>query len=150
MFTYAHQHHLHFPDLLRWSGRACGLSLVVAWLVLVIIESVRSGPFHSAQLLYQAAALAVVFAGYAIGWRSELTGGVLSIVGTIAFFLASAVSVGVLPPLGAAWFAVPGVLYLLAWLADERRRATRLSAVAKRASSKPAARGGSISTSRSP
>ena len=60
---------------------------MVAWIGLVILEAARPdtdalGP----SAYYQAAALAFVFAGYALGWRKELAGGVLAIFGTIAFF----------------------------------------------------------------
>jgi hypothetical protein len=45
---------------------------------------------------------------------------VLAIVGTAAFFVVSYLGVQVMPPLPAAWFAVPGVLYLLAWAFGEK------------------------------
>jgi hypothetical protein len=80
-----------------------------------MLEAARSdvaGP--SAAHYYQAAALALVFAGYALGWRKELAGGVLAIMGTIAFFAVHVLSFGSVPDLGAASFAVPGVLYVLA------------------------------------
>ena len=60
-------------------------------------------------------ALAVVFGGYALGWRHELAGGALAIVGTIAFFVINALTVHVLPGAAALWFAVPGLLYIQAW-----------------------------------
>jgi hypothetical protein len=147
MFTYAQKHHLHLPELLRWSARAFAVSLVIAWLVLVILESMRSGPFNSAQLLYQAAALAVVFVGYAVGWRSELAGGMIAILGTVAFFAAGAFSVGVLPPAGAVWFAAPGILYLLAWLFDDRHGVVRSPARTRRSRSESLSRDDSDSIS---
>lgn len=133
MYTHVHKHHVPYSDLFRWSARVCAVSLIVAWLGLVVLETVRSGPPTTADILYQAAALAVVFAGYALGWRSELAGGVITILGTVAFFAASVFTVGVLPPPEAVWFAAPGILYLLAWRFGDRRRATWLPTAANRA-----------------
>jgi hypothetical protein len=69
---------------------------------------------------FQAAALAVVFAGYAIGWRYELVGGVLSIIGTIALAVIYALVFDAPPAIALAWFALPGVLYMAAWYSEHR------------------------------
>ena len=124
MYADVHKHHVPYADLFRWSARACAVSLFVAWLGLVVHETVRSGPPTTALILYQAAAFAVVFAGYALGWRSDSAGGVLTIIGTSAFLAATLFTVGVLPPLEAVWFAAPGILYFLAWLFGDRHPAT--------------------------
>ena len=47
----------------------------------------------------------MVFGGYALGWRHELAGGTLAILGTIAFFVINALTVHVLP--GAAPCGLP-------------------------------------------
>jgi hypothetical protein len=73
----------------------------------------------SVESFYQAAALALVFAGYALGWRSELAGGALAILGTVAFFVIQFFTIDSLPDAGAACFALPGILYLLAWKYDD-------------------------------
>jgi hypothetical protein len=70
----------------------------------------------------QVASLALVFAGYAVGWRREYAGGILVIVGMLAFFGVVLSTTGTIPPLAVLLFAVPGVLYLLAWHNDERGR----------------------------
>ena len=69
----------------------------------------------------QPAALAVVFAGYVIGWWKELAGGALAIVGTFAFFALLAAKSKTPPEPAAVWFAAPGILYLLAFQYNERR-----------------------------
>jgi hypothetical protein len=74
---------------------------------------------------YQALTLAAVFAGYAIGWRNELVGGFIAILGTIAFFALNRLMVGGFPGSGAALFAVPGILYLLAWYSERKSGAFR-------------------------
>jgi hypothetical protein len=68
----------------------------------------------------QAVALAVVFAGYLVGWRNELVGGLLSVFGTIAFVAICAVTFGAPPAISSAWFAIPGVLFLVAWYYGRR------------------------------
>jgi hypothetical protein len=95
--------------------------LLTTWLGFVIFEAILSGPPAPVTAL-QAAAFAVVFAGYALGWRYELAGGLLAILGTAAFFAVCAFTIGVPPQSGVAWFAAPGVLYLLAWRSDHRHR----------------------------
>ena len=72
--------------------------------------------------LGQAASLAFVFSGYVVGWRRELTGGVAAIIGTLAFFVVVLTTTQELPGVAALLFAIPGVLYLLAWHYDERRQ----------------------------
>ena len=123
MYVSLQSRHVPFSSLLRWSARASGAILVVAWLALVILETTRPNvdALHVAAF-YQAAALALVFAGYALGWRMELAGGVVSILGTAAFFAVHVLTFGILPGLEAAWFAVPGVLYVLAWKYNEQRQ----------------------------
>jgi len=78
-------------------------------------------------MYYQGAALATVFAGYAIGWRSELLGGSLAIAGTAAFFAVYVLTFGTSPPPGIAAlsFAVPGLLYLEAWRRERHGAARR-------------------------
>jgi hypothetical protein len=67
--------------------------------------------------------LAVVFAGYAIGWRYELAGGLIAVLGTIAFFWVNVVTIGDPPDHVAAIFALPGVLQILAWYSERMRGA---------------------------
>jgi hypothetical protein len=102
------------PFLMRWCARAAGAVVVVTWIELVLFEIVRYGP-PDPQSYFQAAALALVFAGYGVGWRHELAGGVLSIVGTVALAVICTLMFAQPPSIALAWFAVPGVLYLLAW-----------------------------------
>ncbi len=62
--------------LFRHCGRAGGLIIVAGWLTLVIVEFFRSGP-PVIENYYQGAMLAIVFVGYAVGWRKEALGGAL-------------------------------------------------------------------------
>jgi hypothetical protein len=95
--------------------------LFVAWIGLLSAEMVHTKldtPATSAFL--QAAALALVFVGYAVGWRHEIAGGLMAIVGTVAFFIVGHVTLATTVGLGAAaLFAAPGVFYLLAWAFDK-------------------------------
>jgi hypothetical protein len=83
------------------------------------MEAIRAGwDPPSTVSAYQAAALLVVFAGYLLGWRYEFAGGLLAILGTVTFYAVCALTLGTLPTAGAIGFAVPGILYLLAWRHD--------------------------------
>jgi hypothetical protein len=110
-------------QLLRGVGRASAVVLFCAWLGFFLAEVVQ-GKFKdpSVNEFFQAAALAIVFAGYAIGWRHELAGGLVAILGTAGFFVVYAFNLLHVTGIGNAMlFALPGVLYLLAWNLDRQR-----------------------------
>ena len=115
--------HVPFPFLIRSLALATGAVVILTWLQLVIIEWVRYGApdFRSFHQAAQAATLVVVFAGYLIGWRNELVGGLLSIIGTAAFATACALRFDGYFSISWVWFALPGVLYIVAWYADHRQ-----------------------------
>jgi hypothetical protein len=119
MYASVRRPHVFDVHSARWLARASAAILVVTWLALVMAEAVRSRfETPSLESLYQAAVFGIVFAGYAIGLRKELAGGVIAIVGTVAFFAVYLMTLGGLPHLAAALFAAPGVLYLMAWYND--------------------------------
>jgi hypothetical protein len=119
-------HPIPWPTVARWCARATGVVLIAEWVVIAIAELFHPDFYVSPGMYSQGAALALVFAGYALGWRWEWLGGILAIAGTVAFFAAYAFVVGASPPPGIAalLFAVPGVLYLEAWR-RERHGAVR-------------------------
>jgi hypothetical protein len=97
--------------------------LFTTWLVYVVAEVLRPRMEPAAFNTYgQAVSLAIVFAGYAVGWRRELAGGIAVIVGLLAFFAVVLSTTEKTPQLAMLLFAVPGLLYLLAWHYNERRR----------------------------
>lgn len=102
-------------QLLRWLAEVMGVVLVAGWVAFVVVESIRTS-FEpvGAVAWYQAAALLVVFAGYAVMWRHVLSGSLMVLAGIAAFFAVSLVTMGTAPGLQTLWFAVPGVLALLA------------------------------------
>jgi hypothetical protein len=115
MYISLQEQHASYPWLFRWCARAGGAILILAWIATVIAETARQDGAALAPATYQGTALAVVFVGYILGWRNELAGGILAILGTVAFFAVHVLTFGGLPVLGAISFVVPGVLYLLAW-----------------------------------
>jgi hypothetical protein len=114
--------HLSSPaEQFRLAGRVAGFFTIVLWLAFVVYEYFRNGPpIMSSSVVNQVAALAVVFAGYLIGWRNELAGGLLAVFGTIAFLIVCAIGTRVLPYPEQMFFAVPGLLYLAAWHYDHK------------------------------
>lgn len=108
-----HDHHVSYAWLFRNCGRLGGVIVMAFWILLVAGEMKRSGsPAPDAYL--QAGSLAIVFAGYLVGWRKEKLGGVLAIAGTILFYMVHIVVFGVLPMPAASLLAAPGAFYLLA------------------------------------
>jgi hypothetical protein len=95
----------------------------------VLIEWVGNGPpdLRSVHQVLQAALLGVVFAGYVIGWRIELAGGLLSILGTFAFGAFYTLTFDQFFPISWALFAAPGLLYLIAWYAEQAWQAGALA-----------------------
>lgn len=121
MYASSHRHSHSSTEVFREFAAASGATLFICWLGGLIVEAIRFGEVvPNVHSFPQALVLALVFASYAIGWRHKLVGGVLAIVGTAAFFVVTYLGVQVMPPLPAAWFAVPGVLYLLAWAFEEK------------------------------
>jgi hypothetical protein len=110
----------------RAGARTCAVVLIAVWIALVVAEAIRSRfEMPSPLTQYQGLTLAAVFAGYAIGWRNELVGGFIAILGTLAFFALNRFMAGGFPGSGAALFAVPGILYLLAWYNERKSGAFR-------------------------
>jgi hypothetical protein len=122
MVTFAKLDQMPSSYLFRWTARASAVVMIGIWLGLILAEAMQGKIVEpGVAAFYQAAALAVVFAGYAIGWRHELAGGLLAVVGTVAFFAVHVLSLQFWPDLSAVWFAAPGVLYLLACYSDAER-----------------------------
>lgn len=120
MYASARRYHQYAVQV-RWLARAMAVTLFAAWLALVLMETTRPNPPKWPIDLYvQGAVLAVVFAGYAIGWRKELVGGLVAILGTAALYGVLAVTEFVPRDMQMVWFAVPGALYLLARRYDRR------------------------------
>jgi hypothetical protein len=114
MYTVVKQPTVCDGDRVRWLARTSAGILFTIWLAMVLAEVLSLRFQAPPNAIYQAVALAVVFAGYAIGWRQELTGGMMAILGTIAYFLINVLTIGP-PPDGAALFAVPGIFYVWSW-----------------------------------
>jgi hypothetical protein len=119
MYASTQDRHVSFSWLFRNCGRLGGVIVMASWAGMVIMELFRTGA-PSSEAMQQGVPLAIVFAGYIIGWRKELVGGLLAIVGTIAFYLVSTSTVGSVPQPAAAWLAAPGVFYLIARAMDVR------------------------------
>lgn len=124
MYASFHKRDLTYADLFRDFAAACAAVLGVIWAGYVVNEMIREQAIlPNVHSYLQLVALGVVFAAYVVGWRHGVLGVTLAVTGTLALFGLGYWTVGVLPPLQAAWFAVPGVLYLFAWMADRRKRA---------------------------
>lgn len=119
---YASSHHPPIPwaFLLKWAARTCAVILFAGWAVLLAAEMARPSFHAPLRTIAQAVTLGVVFAGYATGWKNELVGGLLTLVGVVLYFVVNLWDTQVLPSPAAA-FAVPGVLYLLSYSESKRR-----------------------------
>lgn len=122
MYASFHKRDMTYADLFRDAAAASAAVLGVIWMGMVVNEMVvKKEWLPNAHSALQLLVLAVIFGAYVVGWRHGVLGAALAVLGTFALFAVAYWSVGMLPPLAAAWFAVPGVLYMLAWLADRPR-----------------------------
>jgi hypothetical protein len=117
MYASVHKHSVPDSWLVRSCGRIGGLVIVLGWLPLVISEIAAHGP-PVLENYYQGAMLAIVFIGYAVGWRYEVLGGALAIIGTVGFIALYVAMFTVFPLAGAIGFAAPGIFYLIAHYLD--------------------------------
>jgi hypothetical protein len=122
MYATIHTDHVAASYLCRWAGRITGAVLFAVWLAYFVVETTR--PLFTLRMAtmtwVQGALLAVVFAGYAAGWRWERIGAIMVLVAAAVFFALHVVAMQGLPSVSVAWFAVPGVLYLAASYFDHR------------------------------
>ena len=79
--TQFHAHPVSPSTAIRWFARISAAVLIVGWISFAVAELFHPDFYVPRSLLYQGAALAAVFAGYAVGWRWELVGGLLAIAG---------------------------------------------------------------------
>jgi hypothetical protein len=107
---------------LRWLARTSAEILVVLWAGFFAAELIRPiTPHWPTSTLMQGALLGVIFAGYLIGWRREQLGGWMAIAGTATLAtLLALTQAWTSETIRLAWFALPGVLYLMARHYDRR------------------------------
>jgi hypothetical protein len=121
MNTTAHFHDFPLAQMFRRAAHFSAILLFGSWLGLLIAEYSQNrfgNPPPTAY--YQAAVLAVVFAGYLIGAKHELAGGLMTVLATIAYFVVHTLSLGITPAAAIAGFAAPGIFYLMAWYTDHQ------------------------------
>ena len=107
----------------RCCARASGVVIFIGWLCAVVLEMTWFG-LPVKENYAQVVPVAAIFAGYAIGWRKELFGGLLAIFGAVASVCLDNAMLGA-SVLGMLWFAVPGVFYLIAHYLDNANVARR-------------------------
>jgi hypothetical protein len=110
-------------EIYRWCARTSSSVIMACWLILFGLETVKDGfgNFGGAESYAQAAAIALIFAGYVIGWKIESAGGLMAICGTVALFVIVVMTIDYPLDSTALWFAAPGLLYLLAASYADRR-----------------------------
>lgn len=123
MFASSHlyPHPISWTSTVRWCARVSGVVLALGWASYAVAELFNPDFYFPPSLMFQGAALAIVFAGYAVAWRWELAGGLMAIAGTVAFVVCSMAAIGAMPLPHVAWFAAPGVLSVLAWSRGEKQ-----------------------------
>jgi hypothetical protein len=121
MYTFADTNQLSSPTLYRISAAAMGIALASIWIALVLFEAGYEQAVPNYGAFQQALLIAAVFAGYGLGWRRPLLGGTVTILGFFGYLITVRLTVETFPGLAAICFAVPGILYLAAWICDYRQ-----------------------------
>jgi hypothetical protein len=119
MYAFIPKNSASSSELFRWFARASSIVLFVGWVLLLVQELMRDNRVTTHEAM-QGAVLTLVFLGYAVAWRKELAGALIALVGTAMFFVTCVASYGNLPGLAAVWFAVPSLLYILAWYTGKK------------------------------
>ena len=120
MYASMQDRQVSYSWLFRNCGRLGGLIVMVGCVVLAVYEATRSGA-PAPEAYFQAGALAIVFAGYVIGWSREMLGGALAVAGTVLFYVLHAVTLHSPPQPATALLAAPGIFFMLARYLDEHR-----------------------------
>jgi hypothetical protein len=106
----------HWSEVVRWTGRTLTVLLFGTWTAFAVGEGLPKAPHLWLGVIGQIVALAIMFAGYALAWRHERAGGLVSLAALGAFYAINLADVGVLPGPTFLLFAVPSVLFLAAGL----------------------------------
>ncbi len=106
--------------VVRWIARLLAL-LVVTLVVVMAMGSQLDPAILSGAAWVQLALLAIACAGLLLGWKNELLGGTIGVGSLIAFYVVELAWSGRFPTgWGFPMMALPGFLFLLAWLIDGR------------------------------
>jgi hypothetical protein len=115
------------PALPHWIARIAAIGMFGFFMLFALADGIPPLAQQPPRVQLEFASLAIIFVGYAIGWRRPLVGGVTALLG---YGLLNAVELATNHRLagGAFWlFAIPGILYLIAAWRDSRRTATSSS-----------------------
>ena len=112
--------------VLSWIAQVCGAILFVGWISFVATEQFGNHfKMPDVKAVFQAVAIALIFGAYVYSRKHLLVGSLLGILATGCFIVVARATTGVWPPLGAALFAVPGLLTLGLWFYAGRRQLRR-------------------------
>ena len=106
----------HLPTVCRWTARLLGLFLVSVVVLIAVGQGIPNPFIQPVRVQLGFLALALILIGILIGWRWELSGGLLSICGWLLFVTAVVGSPNRLNGF-VLGLALPGTLYLMGALA---------------------------------
>jgi hypothetical protein len=107
--------------VLHWIARLAAIGMFGFFMLFAIAQGIPPLAAQPPRVQLEFASLAIIFVGYAIGWRRPFLGGVTALFGygmlNAVEFATNHRSAG-----GAFWlFAIPGILYLIAaWRSSQR------------------------------
>jgi hypothetical protein len=112
-----------FNVIIRWSARIISVLLFGLAMLFLFGEGMPNIFKLKPTEMYMFFALFVLLAGLLAGWKCELTGGLLSTGGVLAFYIINFIGSGRFP---SDWvfplFFIPGILYLVSWGLRKRKK----------------------------
>jgi hypothetical protein len=103
------------PRIMQWVGRGAAVLMFGFFMLFALGDGLPPLGQQPLRVQLEFAAFGVIFIGYALGWRHPGPGGILALLGLVGFNVVELASNGRLAGGALPLFAIPGVLYLVAW-----------------------------------
>lgn len=112
----------------HWMARLASILIFVMWLAMLIGDGLpNNNSIDNVQLWGQFVMLVLMFAGYTLGWKNALWGGIVSLAAVGMFGVMYIAEVHLLPAPQLVLFAVPSLLYLAAYVLYRRTHTQTLA-----------------------
>jgi len=102
--------------IVHWLARITAALMVAFFLLFFIFDGGFCVLKLTVREVFLMLSMLTIIYGLAEGWNNEKNGGLLTVVGLLAFYVLNKVFIGSWP--GGPWFAfmaLPAVLYLISW-----------------------------------
>lgn len=104
---------------IRWLARILSLAFSFLLILFFLSEGIRLSDIAALELIGLLFFPIGLFIGFVISWQNELTGGIVSVLSTLSFYIGyGLLTTGIPDSFAFAVFTVPGLLFLLYGVID--------------------------------